>query len=263
MPVQLATRVLEKIWGAANTEPWYRNSGNSQVGEIWFEASDQTPLLVKLLFTSSDLSVQVHPGDAYAHLHENGSRGKTEMWHVLRAEPGAKLAVGLKQPETPERVREAALSGEIMDLLQWIEVRPGDTFFIPAGTIHAIGGGLALCEVQQLSDVTYRLYDFGRGRELHLYKSLDVAHLGPYLAKTDFPVECPYFRTERLECSGAVTLEPHSSSRLCIALAGAGTIAGLPFEPGQGWEIAANEGPLRIESPAAVLLLTRPLVSQR
>ena len=125
------------------------------------------PLLVKLLFTSDNLSVQVHPGDAYAREHHN-SRGKTEMWHILRAEPEAKIALGLRERVTPERLREAAQSGEIMELLNWVPARPGDTFFVPAGTIHAIGGGLALCEMQQHSDITYRLYDYGRPRELHL-----------------------------------------------------------------------------------------------
>jgi mannose-6-phosphate isomerase len=179
------------------------------------------------------------------------------MWHVLRAEPGAKIAVGLNQPETPERVREAALTGEIVTMLRWIEVHAGDTYFIPAGTIHAIGGGLAICEIQQLSDVTYRLYDFGRGRELHLDQSLDVAHLTPYNAGVDLPFECPYFRTDTLAVSGAATLEPGPKSRICVVLEGDGTLADQTFQAGEAWEIAANEGPVKIESPGARLIISQ------
>jgi mannose-6-phosphate isomerase len=206
---------------------------------------------VKFLFTSDNLSVQVHPEDEYAQAHENGSAGKTEMWHVLRAEPGARIAVGLKKAETAAQVREAALSGEIVDLLRWVEVHPGETYFLPAGTIHAIGAGLVLCEVQQLSDVTYRLYDFGRGRELHLEKALAVAHFEPYDAlvprRGNLLAECEYFRTERMQVQGSATLE----GSLCIVLEGEGTFGGMRFAPGDGFE-----GPATVESPNAVFLVT-------
>jgi mannose-6-phosphate isomerase len=267
MPARLARRPLEKVWGSPLTEPWYRNPEGKGIGEIWFEASDSVPLLVKFLFTSANLSVQVHPGDEYARVHENGSPGKTEMWHVLRAEAGAKVAIGLKERATRERVLAAALSGEIVEMLRWIEVAPGDSFFIPAGTIHAIGGGLALCEVQQLSDVTYRLFDYGRkGRELHLEKGLDVADPGPreaYVPRTDrgggrsLLAECRYFRTERMAVRGSATLEARARNYLCIALAGEGTVAGVPFGAGEGWEVAAGSGPFLVESPDAVMLITQ------
>jgi len=247
MPRRLTIRPLEKVWGSADTEPWYRNWGALKIGEIWFEG----PVLVKFLFTSDNLSVQVHPGDEYARTHENGSAGKTEMWHVLRAEPGARIAIGLKQAETAERVREAALSGEIVDLLRWVEVRAGETYFLPAGTIHAIGAGLALCEVQQFSDVTYRLYDFGRGRELHVEKALDVANFVPYDGFVprhgNVLAECAYFRVERALVNGSAMLE----GDLCIALEGEGTFGGMQFAPGDGFE-----GPGMVESPGAVFLVT-------
>jgi mannose-6-phosphate isomerase len=258
-PVCLATRALDKVWGSALTEPWYRNPEGRNIGEVWFSASDSTPLLVKLLFTSDNLSVQVHPGDDYAREHENGSNGKTEMWHILRAEPGAKIAIGLREPATRERVREAALSGAIVDMLRWVEPHPGDTFFIPAGTIHAIGGGLALCEVQQVSDVTYRIYDFGRPRELHLDRGLDVADLNPSDAGVEVLAECDYFRTETLRILGSATLEPRNRDYLCIVLAGEGTLAGEPFRPGEAWEIEANTGPWAIETSAATLLIAQPV----
>ena len=138
------------------------------------------PLLVKFLFTSDRLSVQVHPDDVYARAHGH-ERGKTEMWHILSAEPGATVALGLREAATGEQVSAAALNGDIVDMLQWIPAQAGDTFFVPSGTIHAIGGGLAICEIQQLSDVTYRLFDYQREpkRPLHLKESLEVATLTP------------------------------------------------------------------------------------
>ena len=113
MPSRLASTAHDKIWGTPDTEPWYRNPQRRDIGEIWFQASDSVPLLVKLLFTSDNLSVQVHPGDDYARKHHR-SRGKTEMWHILRAEPDSRIALGLREKVTPERLREAAITGEIM-----------------------------------------------------------------------------------------------------------------------------------------------------
>src|SRR3984885_15648882 len=115
MPRRLAATAYEKVWGSPDTEPWWGNPGRRNIGEIWFSASDSVPLLVKLLFTSDNLSVQVHPDDDYARRH-HGSRGKTEMWHILRAEPDSKIALGLRDKVTAERLREAAITGEIMEL---------------------------------------------------------------------------------------------------------------------------------------------------
>ncbi len=167
---RLTPSFREKVWGATRLGPWFPDS-DRKIGEVWFEGpfgnDADLPLLVKFIFTTEKLSVQVHPEDEYAGLHHQ-SRGKTEMWHILAAEPGAQIAAGFRESITPEQFREAALSGAIEQELQWFDARPGDTFFIPAGTVHAIGPGLALCEIQQNSDVTYRLYDYGRPRELHL-----------------------------------------------------------------------------------------------
>ena len=189
------------------------------------------------------------------------------MWHVLSAEPGAKIAIGLREAATRERVRAAALSGEIVEMLRWIEPVAGDTFFIPAGTIHAIGGGVAVCEVQQLSDVTYRLFDFGRtGRELHLDRGLEVAGLGPresFVPRVDLGggrellAECAYFRTERLAVRGSATLPARTRSYLFVALAGVGVLAGVPFRAGEAWEIAAGAGPFEVKSPDATALITQ------
>ncbi|MBL8291942.1 MAG: class I mannose-6-phosphate isomerase [Bryobacterales bacterium] len=200
--LEIEPKFVERVWGSNDLRPLFGQYAQP-VGEVWFDAG---AILIKFLFTSQPLSVQVHPDDVYARVHESGSPGKTEMWHVLRADPGAKIAVGFCQPVDREVVRQAALDGSIEGLLQWREVHPGDTFLTPAGTVHALGAGLVVCEIQQRSDVTYRLFDYNRGRELHLDKGLAVADLGPHPGKTipvpipgggERLVECPYFVTER------------------------------------------------------------------
>lgn len=137
------------------------------------------PLLVKLLDVRETLSVQVHPDDAAAARLEGQPQGKTEGWVVLRAEPGARIAYGLRRELGEDELRERARSGEIEADLAWREVAPGDVIDVPAGTIHAIGGGVLLYEVQQPSDLTYRLYDWGRPRPLHLDKAVTVARRWP------------------------------------------------------------------------------------
>lgn len=268
-PVRLPATPYYRIWGKTDTEPWHRNPTEKTIGEVWFSASDSVPILVKFLFTSSSLSVQVHPDDDYARKHHN-SRGKTEMWHILRAEPGAKIALGVREAITKERLRAAALSGEIVDLLHWIPVKPGETYYIPAGTIHAIGGGITICEVQQLSDITYRLYDYkrvdkdGRERELHLDDGVEVSRLTPGGAAQkiqsldggrELLVNCPYFRTERLVVGGQATVPARSNNMLCVALEGAGDIGGQPFAAGETWEVTGGDT-VEIESLSAVFLIT-------
>ena len=150
-----------------------------RIGEVWFVEPSDKPLLVKYLFTSERLSIQVHPNDAQAR--ERGlARGKSECWYILDAEPDATLGLGLKEAVTPERLRAAALDGSIEELMDWRQVSGGDFFLVPPGTIHAIGGGISLLEFQQNSDVTYRLYDYGRPRELHLDEGIAVARAEPY-----------------------------------------------------------------------------------
>jgi mannose-6-phosphate isomerase len=131
-------------------------------------------LLIKYLFTSERLSVQVHPDDEAARAAEQ-KRGKDEAWVILDAEPGARIGIGLKEPLTGAALRQAAENGSIADLLDWRPAAEGDVYYSPAGTIHSIGAGLTLLEVQQNSDVTYRLYDFGRPRELHLDEGIAAA----------------------------------------------------------------------------------------
>ena len=252
-PIRLPTRFLEKVWGTPDLLPWYA-AADKNIGEVWFEAD--LPLLVKFIFTSDRLSVQVHPNDVFAGLNEN-SRGKTEMWYVMRADPGARLAVGFRESITPERLRESALSGEIEKLLNWIEVQAGDAFFIPAGTVHAIGGGLALCEVQQHSDVTYRLYDYGRPRELHLEKAIQVSVTDPSSPKSVMlPIDCEYFHTELARTASPLLYKPEAQRfHLIIFISGMGTIAGQEFREGEAWLVPPGAEPFEIrpQDPAKFL----------
>lgn len=169
----LPIRTVEKVWGRDILPAPFAAQSGERIGEIWFEPDPAFPdLLVKYLFTSEKLSVQVHPSDKDA---PPGQRGKEECWLVLDAEPGAGLAIGFRGKLEPADIRAAALDGSIEDLLEWHQAAPGDFFYLPAGTVHAIGPGLSLIEIQQNSDTTYRLYDYGRPRELHLDAGIAVA----------------------------------------------------------------------------------------
>ena len=177
--MKLERRQVEKPWGREALPPPFGDTGGRRIGEIWFEGAGDLPLLAKYIFTSEKLSVQVHPDDAQARARGLPS-GKSECWSILEAEPGAVLGLGLKEPTNGERLRAAALDGSIEALMEWVPVRPGDFYFVPAGTVHAIGAGIALLEFQQNSDVTYRLYDYGRPRALHLDDGVAVARPEPY-----------------------------------------------------------------------------------
>ena len=250
---KLNTRFLEKVWGSPHLSPWFPDS-SSKIGEAWFEAPDgtQLPLLVKFIFTTERLSIQVHPGDDYAALHHQAN-GKTEMWHILRADPGAQVALGLRHAlASGKHLREASESGEILDLMNWIDVKAGDTFFVPAGTIHAIGAGLAICEIQQFSDVTYRLYDYGRPRELHLDDGVAVSDLGVFAPIAQPPgwlVRCKYFNTDLIEVHGS--LDAILGPAMLVAIDGAGTLNGTPFRQGEAWRIESDQ--LSITGPARFL----------
>lgn len=244
-PVRLATKFLEKPWGSTDLSPWYPLVKN-KIGEVWFDT--HLPILVKFLFTTDRLSIQVHPGDAFAAAHEN-SRGKTEMWYVLRADPGAQIGLGFRQSITRDRLREASLNGEIVDLLQWVDVQAGDVFFIPAGTVHAIGAGLALCEIQEHSDVTYRLYDYGRPRELHLEKAFQVANTDATDARPLLlPVDCEYFHVELARTASSLEYKPSPErDHFLIFLSGSGDIAGQEFREGETWLAPAGAEPFQIQ----------------
>lgn len=150
-----------------------------RIGEVWFAGGDDRPLLAKYIFTNEKLSIQVHPSDEQARAKGLRS-GKAECWYILEAEPDAVLGLGLTREVTGEELRSAALDGSIERLMHWQPVCAGDFIFVPPGTIHAIGEGIALLEFQQNADITYRLYDYGRPRELHLDEGVAVAEKGPF-----------------------------------------------------------------------------------
>jgi mannose-6-phosphate isomerase len=178
-----SVQVAPKPWGVADLRPWSSIDGSGDaIGELWFQRLDKvapTPsLLLKLLFTSEPLSIQVHPDDAFAR-SIGLPNGKTEAWYILSATPSARVAVGLKRTLTPLELRASIKDGSIAGLTQWRSVTKGDVVFVPAGTIHAIGGGIVLAEIQQRSDATFRLFDYGRKRELHENSAVAVSDAGP------------------------------------------------------------------------------------
>lgn len=238
--MKLATKTVEKVWGRRDLPPPFAAPGDEPVGEIWFEPPPElSQVLVKYLFTSEKLSVQVHPSDAEAPA---GSRGKEECWLVLDAEPGATLAIGFKDAISREAMREAALDGSIEDALEWHPVKAGDFFYLPAGTVHAIGPGLTLVEVQQNSDITYRLFDYGRPRELHLDEGVAVARGKPYprdcrkkvaAGETRTLVTGPFFRFS--QCAGApdtALAARHAGPVLALPLSGTVGIGGEVISAG-------------------------------
>ncbi len=177
--MKLERHYVEKPWGRTELPAIFEAPAGKRIGEVWFSSSGDKPLLVKYLFTSARLSIQVHPNDEQARAR-GLARGKSECWYILEAEPGATLGLGLKRDVPKAQLRSAALDGSIEELMDWRPVRTGDFFMVPPGTIHAIGGGISLLEFQQNSDVTYRLYDYGRPRELHLDDGIAVASASPY-----------------------------------------------------------------------------------
>lgn len=245
----------ERVWGTTTLSPWFPDPAK-RTGEVWFRDAETDPLLAKLIFTTGNLSVQVHPGDDYAQLHE-GCRGKTEMWHVLEAEPGAVVAMGFRENISREQFEHALQETRVEDLLEWMPAQPGDTFFIPAGVVHAIGSGLTICEIQQNSDITYRLYDYGRPRELHLEKGLAVSQFAPHAGKVSFPVECEYFHVDLVSISnsGPVDGGPRRE-RMWMVLDGSGTMNGKPYRKGELWKLDDGCAPVMLVPKETTTILT-------
>jgi len=184
MTIELArANALPKPWGILDLRPWSRAPHHGgAIGEIWYERTSKeatnSSLLLKLLFTSQPLSIQVHPDDTFAH-SMGLPNGKTEAWYVLSAAPAAKVALGLTQRLTQQQLRNAIDDGSISNLVVWQAVSPEDVIFVPGGTIHAIGAGLVLAEIQQRSDATFRLFDYGRQRDLHIESAVAAANAEP------------------------------------------------------------------------------------
>jgi len=299
-PTRIDPIFSPRLWGARSLAPVYPDKANlaEPLGEAWLTGFDckiasgpfagktlgdawtampadwrgarlashkDFPLLVKFIFPHDKLSIQVHPDDAYAAVHEQaaGGRGKTEMWHAVSSQPGASLLLGLKKGTDRQKFLDAMRAGNLEDVFQSHSVTAGDTFFVPPGTPHTIGPGMILCEVQEYSDLTYRLYDYGRvdsqgrPRELHVEKALQVMNFaGPVPAKVEplhLPGErvhktllaaCPYFATERWEFRASVEARPRPDCfELFIILDGTGFLhcqgEPLPYQRGQCWLIPA------------------------
>ncbi|MDP9337975.1 MAG: class I mannose-6-phosphate isomerase [Acidobacteriota bacterium] len=309
---------MPRIWGARSLAPIYPDQSNlpEPIGEAWLTgplseiaegpfqgtlnsawtkmpaqwrgsdfaappAASDFPLLVKFIFPTDQLSIQVHPNDAYAAEHEApGSRGKTEMWHAISADPGATLLLGLAPQVDPKQFEAAIENGGLENFFKRLPVSAGDTFYVPAGTPHTIGKGMVLCEVQQNSDLTYRLYDFqrvdaqGHPRQLHVEKGMaviDFEHrLGVKVAPLALPsshsakksllVACRYFASERWDLSA--TTEANSDPlrfELFIVLGGGGKIAwdgdSASYRQGDCWFIPAQLGKFSFSPDAATSLL--------
>ncbi|MCK0129353.1 class I mannose-6-phosphate isomerase [Erythrobacter sp. F6033] len=262
---QLPTKMVAKVWGRDTLPAPFSSPADERIGEIWFEPPTELPqLLVKYLFTSEKLSVQVHPGN---HNAQAGEAGKEECWFVLDAEPGAKLAIGFDQELTPAQIEAAARDGSIEELLTWHDVKAGDVFYLPAGTVHAIGPGLALVEVQQNSDTTFRLYDYGRPRELHLERAISVADTGRYsdehrgsaAARGQTLVNGAHFRLDRVEgAPDEATRRAYQSGLMALPLQGSVSAIDGEASAGAGECLYAASIDALDFSAAEVTLLTRP-----
>ncbi len=193
----------EKIWGY---ELWIASTHPNGTQKEFAEAVEgDFPLLVKVIQANETLSIQVHPDDSWAvKLEGEGNRGKTECWYVLDAAPDAKIVYGIKEGYSHDQLAKAIEHNNLEDYLEYVKVQAGDFVYIPAGTVHAICGGLRLMEVQQSCDLTYRLYDWGRGREVHIEKGLSVIKHGkmPPVAPFDKSFECEYFSLEQIDVKG-------------------------------------------------------------
>ena len=253
MAIELArARTLPKPWGVVDLRPWSnaRYDGGA-IGEIWYERSGQAAtvpsLLLKLIFTNRPLSIQVHPDDTFAR-SMGLPNGKTEAWYVLSAAPKAKIALGLHRRMTPQEIRKSVDNGSIFDLVEWRGVTANDVIFVPAGTIHAIGAGIVLAEIQQRGDVTFRLFDHGRKRELHVENAIAVANAGPADSRVQpsrltnertLLATSPHFVFERID------LEPNSAwsldgTRETWLLVISGNVHAGPFDIGKGDAIFAQ-----------------------
>lgn len=241
----LETKHVAKPWGVDELPlPFKVKEGGRRIGEIWFEPPENLPnLLVKYIFTSEKLSVQVHPSDLQTIAMGIGLQGKEECWLILDAEPGASVGIGTAEEMDEPALRRAVEDGSIEEKIVWYDVQPGDFFYIPANTIHAIGAGVSLIEVQQNSDITYRLFDYGRPRDLHLKEGLAIAiatrhdpnlRLNVSLSNNKKLVDGPYFRLDWLigQPDGIVALR-YSGPLLVIPKEGTLRVGEYVVRPGQ------------------------------
>ncbi len=260
--MKLSAHYVEKPWGRIDLPTVFAQAGNRRIGEVWFDAIDAPlPVLVKWLFTSENLSIQVHPNDDQACA--NGEQGgKEEMWFIVSAEPDARLGIGTKHPISSDELHAAALNGEIENLMDWKPVQAGDYYYIPAGTVHAIGGGITLIEVQQNADITYRLYDYGRPRELHLDQGVTVSDARPYSdlragriqdAAMQQLVNGPFFELWHAKGDSISTLLSTSNARWIIPMAGTIATSRTDITPGECLYLDGHQ-PVKASADAIALI---------
>lgn len=285
-PFRLKPWFSERVWGRQDLRPWYESTGTSEpVGEAWLTGpacivetgsfagktlsgmssriGGEFPLLVKILFPNDKLSVQVHPDDTQAQA-AGETRGKTECWYVLEAAPGATIALGLKPGVGASEVAASIADGTMEDLLDQVPVSVGDMLFVDAGTVHAIGPGVVLLETQQTSDITYRLYDYGRARELHLKQGIAVIKAKTEAGKIKPRVmdgfvrliEQKYFTVDRFDVPfGEIHIADNGPACL-VSLSGWGTVksahGSTGLKPGQAVVLPAGTGDIAIDAPAAL-----------
>ncbi len=250
-----------------------RKEKENLVGEkIYHQFGDEFPLLIKFIDAAQDLSIQVHPDDAMAKKRHNGF-GKTEMWYILQADEGASLISGFNKNTSKEEYQEYFNSGKLTELLNREEAKKHDVFFLPAGRVHTIGGGLMLAEIQQTSDITYRIYDFdrvdkeGNKRELHLEEALDAIDFKHYPNyKTPFIdnknqanhiIATPFFTTNKLTLDRSLDIDRSSLDcfKIYIGVGGKGRIAGESIEFGEVMLVPASIKNYTIEPEGELELL--------
>jgi mannose-6-phosphate isomerase len=305
-----------RLWGARSLAPLFPDKTNlaEPIGEAWLTALDsrvangpyagkslgeswhampiewrgtrtgsykEFPLLVKFLFPMDKLSIQVHPDDAFASRFEQaaGGRGKTEMWHIVSAKPGAELLIGLKPGVTREDFLRGVAHKTVEEFLVRYPVRAGETYFVEAGTQHAIFPGMVVCEIQEYSDLTYRVYDYGRvdahgqARELHLEKALEVTHFNGTRsgnisalplhspdANKQLLAACEFFATERWDCDRTTPIESDAAEfQLIIVLCGQGEFhdaeSASAYAPGQAWFVPGTMPPVLLHPGEQTSLL--------
>ncbi|MDR6903685.1 class I mannose-6-phosphate isomerase [Rhizobium miluonense] len=264
-----SVRTTLKPWGRLDLGRWASNQRqDSAIGEVSFDYSEaggpDRLLLLKLLFTAEKLSIQVHPDDAVAKSMGMES-GKSEAWYVLEAEEGAQVAVGLKRQLTQLEFRKAAIEGSIEGLLDWQAAAAGDVFYVPAGIVHAVGAGLVIAEIQQRNDTTFRIWDRGRSRELHIEEAVAVARLEPVSSRKlprHITVEraelmsCPFFTLERLDLPAETFWELTASRESwALVVSGGGTIGSLTAAIGDGFFAEADRADIRVGRDGIVLLI--------
>ena len=290
-PIRILPLLAERIWGRRDLGGWVsasRLDTRGPIGEAWLTdvncevetggtlgallARDQPartapPLLAKLLFTSAPLSVQVHPTDAAARALGTFTSGKDEAWHILEAASDSQVWIGFHQPVSASTLRAASADGTVLSLMRRHAVRSGETLFVPAGTVHAIGAGLVLLEVQDPIDVTYRLFDYGRPRALQVDDALSVADLGSSrviigaattAARQTLTVG-PRFVLERCAAADGFTLRPDSArEHILVPLTDGATLDGHALPRGTAAFLPATGDAVRIAGTAVAVLHPGP-----